>query len=71
VNKSSKSKQMGNLPTAKDNARQAKLDEASSPEGARKAGKRNFLRCTKMMDVPLRSLKIRKIKWIEVLCQNK
>jgi len=42
VNKSSKSKQMGNLPTAKDKARQAKLDEASSPEGARKAGKKKF-----------------------------
>jgi hypothetical protein len=36
------SKQMNNLPNKKDNARQAKLDKDSSPEGARKAGKKKF-----------------------------
>ena len=36
------SKQMDNLPNKKDNARQAKLDKDSSPEGARKAGKKKF-----------------------------
>ena len=42
MNKSSMSKQMGNYPKDKDKARQAKLDKASSPEGARKAGKEKF-----------------------------
>ena len=42
MNRSSMSKQMDNLPNKKDNARQAKLDKASSPEGARKAGKEKF-----------------------------
>lgn len=42
MNKSSMSKQMGNYPKDKDKARQAKLDKDSSPEGARKAGKKKF-----------------------------
>ena len=42
MNRSSMSKQMNNLPNKKDNARQAKLDKDSSPEGARKAGKKKF-----------------------------
>ena len=42
MNRSSMSKQMDNLPNKKDNARQAKLDKDSSPEGARKAGKKKF-----------------------------
>ena len=35
-------KTKGNLPNKKDNARQAKLNKNSSPEGARKAGKKKF-----------------------------
>ena len=42
MNRSSMSKQMNNLPNKKDNARQAKLDKDSSPEGARRAGKKKF-----------------------------
>ena len=43
VDRSSMSRQiMSNLPTKEDRARQAKLDEESSPEGALRAGRKKF-----------------------------